>query len=709
MFYFQRFPELIGAPTIDGAFPLHMACAEGKIGIVKLLLNFKYPDLVRKLAKEASGNRMYRLGVPLNSKDGHGRTPLHVATMNNRAEVVKLLLRFKVPVVLRYSRNGLEEVQSNSPLSGEESKKIQEDSCDENTICREEIYPVEVDVLDLDGNTPLHIAVKGNGKVGYLRIASLLLQHKANPNKPFITPMGNCTPLMEACRMGNVDMMALLLKYGARDDNFQVLHLALRERNWDMVGAIIQHRSHMDTEYKINFMALLQLYEEAGYEKQDFMMSSFMTSSIMGASCMTSSRAFRSLWPSCAVVINWHSLNLPIVEVDWLYKACWQHTLRPPPDVDIKITLASVTRLDLSNNHLQILPPEIFQMPSLKMLNASKNHIEEITFQDEVETPTLENSDYDSMLKESNINFLNMKPGAGRCVKPTKSAWACLMLEEICFHTNKLRTLPADIFQLPCLVRANFSNNALESLPFEMWSSPALAELNLSRNRLSVLPMSQCDAVGGITINRPHPQDSSSIGSSYGSSVSSDVGTPQKIMITNPSGCEPLSPPRQSIPNPPSSLSLSSTNTSCPDSPEAVYPPVTPYQILPITYLNLWSDKIRVRSSLGADSRLPSSDTQSKLVELNLSHNAFQSIPPGVACLAPNLNKLNVSHNKLIQIGPLENYPAVLKWLDLSHNSIMSDTVFECDSTGDLDSYSYGSLPVKTCYNPHFQNRQIRR
>jgi len=66
--------------------------------------------------------------------------------------------------------------------------------------------------------------------------------------------------------------------------------------------------------------------------------------------------AFRSLWPSCAVVINWHSLNLPLIEVDWLYKACWQHTLRPPPDVDIKITLASVTRLDLSNNHPTALP-----------------------------------------------------------------------------------------------------------------------------------------------------------------------------------------------------------------------------------------------------------------------------------------------------------------------------------------------------------------
>jgi len=53
--------------------------------------------------------------------------------------------------------------------------------------------------------------------------------------------------------------------------------------------------------------------------------------------------------------------------------------------------------------------------------------------------------------------------------------------------------------------------------------------------------------------------------------------------------------------------------------------------------------------------------------------------------LAPNLNKLNVSHNKLIQIGPIENYPASLKWLDLSNNAIRSDGAFECDSAGDLE------------------------
>ena len=679
-----------------------MACAEGKVGIVKLLLNFRYPELVRKLSKESTGNRMYRLGVPINSKDGHGRTPLHVATINNRAEVVKLLLRFRVIVVLRY-QDSLEEEEGLEDDTQTVGRASDADGRMNTGQVNEEINPVEVDVLDLDGSTPLHVAVKGNSTVGYLRIASLLLQHKANPNKPFITPTGNCTPLMESCRMGNVDMMALLLRYGARDDNFQVLRVALRERNWDMVGAIIQHKSHMDPEYKVNIVALLQLYEDAGYDRQDF-----MTASCMSGSMMTSSKCFRSLWPSHAVVINWHSLSLPQIEVDWLYKACWQHTLKPPPDVDIKITLASITRLDVSNNHLRTLPPEVFQMPSLKTLNASNNAIELLVFEDEVTTPVTD-AGYEVVLKDPSVSILtNVKPVFSRSVKPSKSAWVCSVLEEVDIHSNKLQTIPADVFKLLHLVRANFSDNCLDSLPFEMWSAPKLIELNLSRNNLSTLPMNQYGGIDGVPVprDRTHVLDLS-VASSYGSPGNSESGTPHRGMSINTSASESLHLSRQSLPNPPSSLSLHNPGItqSYPDSPDAVQCLTPPYQVLPVTYLNQWTDKIRIHSSLGQDTKSTSSDIQSQLTELNLAHNNFSTIPQGLACVALHLDKMNLSHNKLSQIGPLENYPAGIKWLDLSHNDIMSERMSDCEE----EMYSYSSLSVKTCYNPQIQSRQFRR
>jgi Leucine-rich repeat (LRR) protein len=460
----------------------------------------------------------------------------------------------------------------------------------------------------------------------------------------------------------------------------------------------------MDPEYKVNVPALLQLYEDAGYDKQDF-----MTASCMSGSFMTSSKCFRSLWPFHAVVINWHSLSLPQIELDWLYKACWQHTLKPPPDVDIKITLASITRLDVSNNKLHSLPPQVFQMPSLKSLNASKNSIEELVFEEEVTTPVIDGAGYEVVLKDPSVTVLNVKPVFSRSVKPSKSAWTCSVLEEVNFHSNKLQTIHADVFKLPGLIRANFSDNCIDNLPFEMWFSPKLNELNLSRNNLSTLPMSQYGGLGGVPvpIDRTPTHENLSVASSYGSPGTSEPGTPLRAVTINTS--ESVNLCRQSMPNPPSSLSLSSPNHTYPDSPEAVQSPTPPYEVLPVTYLNQWTDKIRIRSSLGQDTTNSSCDTQSKLSELNLSHNAFQSIPQGLACLALHLDKLNLTHNKLVQIGPIENYPAGLKWLDLSYNGIKNEVVFECEGPSEQEMYSYGSLSVKTCYNPSIQNKQIRR
>ena len=42
------------------------------------------------------GNRLYRLGVPVNARDGRGHSALHLAVMFGHADVVKLLLEFSV-------------------------------------------------------------------------------------------------------------------------------------------------------------------------------------------------------------------------------------------------------------------------------------------------------------------------------------------------------------------------------------------------------------------------------------------------------------------------------------------------------------------------------------------------------------------------------------------------------------------------------------
>ena len=80
-----------------------------------------------------------------------------------------------------------------------------------------------------------------------------------------------------------------------------------------------------------------------------------------------------------------------------------------------------------------------------------------------------------------------------------------------------------------------------------------------------------------------------------------------------------------------------------------------------------------------------------RLQILNLSHNAFSVIPRSLACLAPQLTRLNLSYNKLTKMGHIANFPASLKHLDLSHNQV--DSWF-LESGADNLCYSENQEPI---------------
>ena len=84
---------------------------------------------------------------------------------------------------------------------------------------------------------------------------------------------------------------------------------------------------------------------------------------------------------------------------------------------------------------------------------------------------------------------------------------------------------------------------------------------------------------------------------------------------------------------------------------------------------SMWSNNVDISETLSSDVE-GTSHSCSQLFHLNLAHNNFSSVPVSLACLAVNLTRLNLSFNKLSDMGPLCNYPHSLKHLDLSHNQI---------------------------------------
>lgn len=62
-----------------------------------------------------------------------------------------------------------------------------------------------------------------------------------------------------------------------------------------------------------------------------------------------------------------------------------------------------------------------------------------------------------------------------------------------------------------------------------------------------------------------------------------------------------------------------------------------------LKHVNIWSSSVEIIDQIVVDE---CQKNCSRLTSLNLSHNSFDSVPPVLACLAVNLNRLNMSYNR---------------------------------------------------------------
>jgi Leucine-rich repeat (LRR) protein len=238
------------------------------------------------------------------------------------------------------------------------------------------------------------------------------------------------------------------------------------------------------------------------------------------------------------------------------------------------------------------------------------------------------------------------------------------LLEEVDLHSNKFTSLPPALLQLESLKRLDVSYNELASLPFELWMSRSLCELNLSHNKLATLP----NLYSGTLVADP----SSHLPMKGDSPSSSAPPTPKHSIQEEETQEEE-----------PSEVPASSTaNDQCHD--------------LPLSFISHWQSKVRVETSQGLEER--DQQNEKALLELNLSHNLFETVPHGLACLAPQLQKLILSSNLLTQIGPLNAFPVGLRSLDLSNNTI-----------GDAEPREEEGPSFRVCLNPLQQLKPNRR
>lgn len=199
-------------------------------------------------------------------------------------------------------------------------------------------------------------------------------------------------------------------------------------------------------------------------------------------------------------------------------------------------------------------------------------------------------------------------------------------LEELDLDHNMLNKIPSELFFLKSLKRLNLSYNLVEFLPVEIWQS-SLNEINLSYNRLSNLP----------------------------------------VMAT----CTNQLRGRHESKRP------ASANLKPIIKPKEINETVHHYKECQVDKANFWSQNSAIFTELEIDDendrKTKKNTNESKIYELNLSHNNFKKIPECLSCVVPKLSKLNLSYNLIESIGAISDYPANLKFIDLSNN-LIADT-----------------------------------
>ena len=281
--------------------------------------------------------------------------------------------------------------------------------------------------LSLDASdcnyTALHLAVHLNRTDA----VQLLLKSGTNPNTRLnpsqLEKVAICpTPLSEVTTNKNLQILGLLLEYGAEDKHHDAIHICVPSRHHHvllipLLGNLVKHHS----SYKSTKDAKDRCYKMA--------------------------------------MIKWSGLQLIELQPDWITGALHQAQFFYSQNINRSRVMEFVTCFNLSNNHLKTIPQEVFFLPKLQQLIVSNNELESLP---EIQKEWIP-SENDYIWPCSSLNQILLDKNY------------LVLLPDFIFHLpklsyldvsqNHLRKLPFSLWTAPKLHTFICNNNEIETIP----------------------------------------------------------------------------------------------------------------------------------------------------------------------------------------------------------------------------------------------------
>lgn len=660
----SRLPALLAIDDSPKETSLHIAAREGHVEIVRNLLAVAARAEQLKVLEHSgeegeksdvslygSGNE--RVQMNIDALDSLGevtvdimaptandkRTPLHEAAAAGHVEVVQLIVDFMKEHHTVNSRKSVEglsprserDVPSSSPSRPPESGHLTP-----KQGRRAKAVP-GIDLMTLRGRTAFHEAAKQ----GHFSVMKVLLEAGADINTVMrpsldVTVNPDLTALVQACLMNRVDIVRFLLQNGATDARLKALKRTLRMHYDDIAGLLLCYNNGVQTSTELPH-----------------------------ARTSKSARSSKdALLPKMAMLeLSWNSKGLNYVRKEWLELVCRE--VPSPQGLG-----RAISQVDVSSNSLKDLPIALFQLKHVTQLDVSRNELTEL--------PTLPEE-------------------AGR-------GWTCPKLSNLDISSNQISSLPDCLFRLRELKEINANHNQITHVPLSVWTAAKLSRLHLNHNLLENFPTQSTSDLSpdvqspptGILSSRepPHLPESGyqsvQTMSPFRTTFSSS-GTLSKSMGKSTSeptfdesfGIESVRLGARSQRRTSDALvSMFGTKSrqdvltgidrrrmSLSQSQSHTLSHTPSFISRRFKNFNDVNFEVEDLDDLEGEDQQEGSESF-PLESLDLSHNKLTTVPSGLSCLAPKLQKLNVSHNRIGELGHLNDYPQDLELLDASNNEL---------------------------------------